>query len=231
MSDTCRPQLSPVSLLALGLVVERPMHPYEIFQTIVERQEDRLAKIRPGTLYHAVDRLASQGLIEVHEVQREGNRPERTVYAITADGRRVLADSLEQTIASHPVEYPEIYLALSEAHGLPRTLVVELLEKRVAAMRGELDIVVSARDGAAGRGVPEMFYLDVGCRLATLRAQIDWIDDLIERLRSNRIEWLDDPESPYATEQVKRLQELYHPANRDAVATQQSSTTQKVSNS
>ena len=44
--------LAPIAILILGLLAERPMHPYEMFQTTVERREDRLAKIRPGTMYH-----------------------------------------------------------------------------------------------------------------------------------------------------------------------------------
>lgn len=203
MVDKCTNALPPVAMLALGLVLEKPMHPYEMFQTTVERKEDRLAKFRPGTLYHAVDRLAAQGLIEVYEVQREGNRPERTVYTITDAGREALQSSLEETIARHPVEYPELYLALSEAHSLSRARVVELLEKRLVSMRADLDVIVSASEDVLARGTPEMFYLDIGCRVATLRTQIDWVADLVDRLRDGRIDWLDDPASPYRQPQPR----------------------------
>nr|WP_237421737.1 PadR family transcriptional regulator [Gordonia sp. SID5947] len=189
--------MPPVAVLVLGLVAERPMHPYEMFQTTVERREDRLAKFRPGTMYHTVDRLASQGLIAVHDVQRAGNRPERTVYSITELGRRTLFESLEEIVARQPVEYPELYLALAEAHGLPRARVVELLSTRLEAMRAELAELDSGAAAVRERGTPEMFFLDIGCRIATLRAQIDWVDDLVDRLRNSTIEWLDDPGSPY----------------------------------
>ncbi|AZG44776.1 PadR family transcriptional regulator [Gordonia insulae] len=195
-TKACGP-LPPLAVLVLGLLAERPMHPYEMFQTTIERREDRLAKFRPGTMYHTVDRLAAQDLIEVHDIQREGNRPERTVYSITEVGRRTLDESLEQIIARHPVEYPELYLALSEAHGLPRERVIELLTARIDAMRADL---VELTDGIAGvreRGTPEMFYLDIGCRIATLRTQIDWVEDLVGRLQNSTIEWLDDPGSKY----------------------------------
>lgn len=189
--------LPPLAILVLGLVAERPMHPYEMVQTTVDRQEDRLVKFRPGTLYHTVDRLAGDGLIEVYEVRREGNRPERTVYAITESGRAALSDSLAAILERHPVEYPEFYLALSEAHGLPRDQVVDLLTVRVGRMRDELTAVIDAEATVAAAGKPEMFYLDVGCRIATLRAQIDWLDALIVRMRDHTLEWLDDPGSPY----------------------------------
>ena len=168
-----------------------------MFQTTIERQEDRLTKVRPGTLYHTVDRLAADGLIEVSEVRKEGNRPQRTVYTITDAGRAALDASLEAILERHPVEYPELYLALSEAHSLPRQRVVELLERRVAAMRADYERIEAAQAAANTCGAVEMFYLDVGCRLATLRTQIDWLAHLLERLRHGDIEWIDDPDSTW----------------------------------
>lgn len=199
MARSERPVLGPVAILGLGLLDERPMHPYEMVQTTLARQEDRLAKFRAGTLYHAVDRLAGQGLIEVCEVRREGNRPERTVYAITEAGRTALTHNLERILETPDEEYPGLYLALSEAHGLPRQRVIELLGRRIAAMRAELDDVAAMAAEARASGKPEMFVLDLGCRVATLTAQLAWLDDLVDRLRDNRIEWLDDPDSPYRT--------------------------------
>jgi DNA-binding PadR family transcriptional regulator len=195
-STSCGP-LPPLAVLVLGLVAERPMHPYEMFQTTIERREDRLAKFRPGTMYHTVDRLAAKELIEIHEVRREGNRPERTVYAITDRGRQALFESLEQILERHPTEYSELYLALAEAHGLPRERVIELLSTRLDAMRADLADLDEAATVVRDRGTPEMFYLDVGCRIATLATQIDWVADLVDRLRTSTIEWLDDPDSPY----------------------------------
>ena len=69
--------LTPLGVAALSLLVEEPMHPYEMYQLLVARHEDRLVKVRPGTLYHAVGRLEEQGLVEATGTEREGNRPER----------------------------------------------------------------------------------------------------------------------------------------------------------
>lgn len=194
MGEGKQQPLAPIAILILGLLAERPMHPYEMFQTTVERREDRLAKIRPGTMYHTVDRLSDRGLIDVHEIAREGNRPERTVYAITPAGRALLTQSLEEILARHPQEYPELYLALSEAHGLPRARVIDLLDVRIQRMRAELDMYTAAVDVARRHGKPEMFFLDAGCKIATLNTQIDWLSDLVDRLRTSRIVWLDDPD-------------------------------------
>lgn len=48
----------PLAVSALGLLLERPMHPYETVQLLLARWEDRLVKVPPDSLYHVVDRLA-----------------------------------------------------------------------------------------------------------------------------------------------------------------------------
>ena len=63
--------LTPLGVAALSLLVEEPMHPYEMYQLLIARHEDRLVKVRPGTLYHAVGRLEDQGLVTATGTDRE----------------------------------------------------------------------------------------------------------------------------------------------------------------
>ena len=80
--------LTPLALAILRLLHERPMHPYEMHQLVRDRGTDFVIKVRAGSLYHAVERLAMLGLIAPVETGRDGRRPERTVYAITDAGTR-----------------------------------------------------------------------------------------------------------------------------------------------
>src|SRR6185312_10681901 len=81
---------SALGISALALLAERPMHPYEMYQLLIQRHEDRVVKVRPGSLYHKVHWLESRGLVRSTTTEREGNRPERTIYEITAAGRETL---------------------------------------------------------------------------------------------------------------------------------------------
>ena len=98
MSSSVTP-LTPLTLAALALLAERPMHPYEMYQLSMQRRDHRLVKIKPGTLYHAVRRLAESGLVAVVSTEREGNRPERTTYEITDAGRDQLQSSVALMLA------------------------------------------------------------------------------------------------------------------------------------
>jgi len=184
-------ELTPLAVMILGLTAERPMHPYEMVQTLIARREDRFANIRPGSLYHTVDRLLDRELLRINEIERSGNRPERTVYAITAAGSRALRTRLSAMLGSPTTEFPELYLALAESHELPRTEVIDLLDRRLAAMSDELDYYRTAHTQAADRGVSEMFLLDLGCRCATLSAQLDWLRSVRDRLVDGSLPWMD----------------------------------------
>src|SRR6201982_3775509 len=92
MSDDRQPRQrplprTPVALSVLSLLNERSMHPYEMRSLMRERRHDRAFRIRESSVYDTVARLAERGFIEPVEVNREGRRPERTVYAISEAGR------------------------------------------------------------------------------------------------------------------------------------------------
>ncbi len=182
----------PLDLLVLSMLLEGPMHPYEMAQLAAKRHVGRLVKLRTTSIYNVVARLQEAGLITVHEVEREGNRPERTVYALTEAGRRAHRATTEKLLAEQPTEFPQLYLALAQAHEVSRVDAARLLRRRRDAMAADLDAVVELVDSTASAGVPEIFRLDGGMRIATLRAQIAWLDDLLDRLDTNEIAWLDD---------------------------------------
>ncbi|BDH58819.1 hypothetical protein MTP03_37580 [Tsukamurella sp. PLM1] len=138
--------LSPLAIAALALLIERDMHPYEMFTTMVERHEELVVKLRAGSLYHAVKRLADDALVVAVGTERDGNRPERTTYAITERGRERLRSTVAGMLAGPTEEYPQFPLAIAEAHNLDRGLVLDLLRSRLAQLEAQL---VAMRDGLA----------------------------------------------------------------------------------
>src|SRR5579875_300245 len=85
-------QLTALGISVLALLRQRPMHGYEMLQTLVRRQADRIVKLRPGSLYHVVDRLTEEKLVRRAATTRAGNRPERAVYEITDAGAEALGE-------------------------------------------------------------------------------------------------------------------------------------------
>src|SRR5947208_14048596 len=79
-------KLTPLGIAVLELLHEKPMHPYEMAQLMRERYVNTRVNVKAGSLYHTVERLQRSGFIEVVDTQRDGRRPERTVYGMTQTG-------------------------------------------------------------------------------------------------------------------------------------------------
>lgn len=184
--------LTPLAISALALLVERPMHPYEMYLVLLERQEDRYVKIRPGSLYHTVERLQGDELVEVTGTDREGNRPERTTYAITASGRDAVTARVRELIQRPVREYPHFPLALSEAHNIPADEAVADLRQYVEALDVEIDELSALLASSADRNIAETYWIAADYLLATTTTQRDWITHLITRIETKDFLWRPD---------------------------------------
>ncbi|WP_416395232.1 MULTISPECIES: PadR family transcriptional regulator [unclassified Curtobacterium] len=187
--------LTPLAFAALGLLAEASMHPYEMFQTMLQRREDQNVKVRPGTLYHQIGRLVDLGYAEALGTARAGNRPERTTYAITDHGRAALEDGLRRMIAEPADEYPEFQLALSHVDNLSAPDAATALRARAGALRVEREQYDEAATGLQAKRLASRFWLDVSYVRAMLTAQIEWLDAAADRIASGDIPW-DGPAVP-----------------------------------
>jgi DNA-binding PadR family transcriptional regulator len=183
------PTITPLGIAALGLLAERPMHPYEMYQLLIQRAEDRLVKVRPGSLYHTVDRLERDELVEAIGTEREGNRPERTTYAITEAGQLSLTERTAEMLAVPVNEYPTFPVAIAQAHNLPKDTVIDLLTRRLVRLAAEMDFLRVGLDDVTAKAVEPKFWLDVTYLRAILQAEVTWIEDFLARLKSGDLEW------------------------------------------
>jgi DNA-binding PadR family transcriptional regulator len=181
--------ITGLGIAVLGLLAERPMHPYEMYQLLLARREQRLVKVRPGSLYHTVDRLVEHGLARAAGTDREGNRPERTVYRLTESGSRMLTERIADLLREPCEEYPAFVLALAEAHNLDRDEVLDLLDSRIARLEHDRVEYTLMRDWGADHRVPRRYWLELDYTRAVLTAQIDWLRSMVSELTSGDLPW------------------------------------------
>jgi DNA-binding PadR family transcriptional regulator len=184
--------LTPLGVAALALLMERPMHPYEMYQTLVQRSEDRVVKVRPGSLYHTVDRLAGQGLVRATGTEREGNRPERTTYEITEHGGLALSERVTEILATPINEYPEFPLALGESHNLPVETVIQLLRNRVSLLRADLGLMDAGIRALEAKKLPRRYWINVQYTRTLREVEVTWLESLIDDLESGELSWSEE---------------------------------------
>jgi DNA-binding PadR family transcriptional regulator len=178
---------NPLALAVLSCVSERPMHPYEISTTLRARGKEQSIKLNYGSLYSVVDALARHGLIEAQETVREGRRPERTVYAITEAGRAEFEDWLAELISTPVREYTSLEAGLSLVAGLPPDEAARLLQERTSRLKVDLGTVDAALSVSDEQGVPELFVVETQYRKALLEAELAFVSDLAERIRTETL--------------------------------------------
>ena len=139
-----------LALAVLSYLTQRPMHPYGLSRTLRDNDDARSVKYNHGSLYMVVQQLTKAGFITPLETNREGQRPERTVYALTDAGRHELRDWLRELIAEPKHEYPHFVTALSLIGALPPSQARVNRAGPATAPSASRRAVSRARAGAAG---------------------------------------------------------------------------------
>ena len=171
------------------------MHPYEMYQLLIQRRQDRVVKVRPGSLYHTVHWLEGHGMVRPASTEREGNRPERTIYEITAEGRAALTRRVTGMLATPVNEFPEFPLAIGEAHNLPHDTVIALLGQRLALLEADLEEMENGIRDAESREVEPAYLLSVSYSRAMHAAELRWLRQLLSDLGTNVIPWPENGQS------------------------------------
>lgn len=185
-----RPVENPLGLAVLSYLSERPMHPYELSRTLRDNGDARSIKFNHGSLYMVVGQLARAGFVAEQETGREGQRPERTVYALTDAGRAELEAWLGELVEEPRHEYPAFVGALSLIAALPPDRVVELLRTRLVRLAEQSAEARALVDTATAQSVPGLFLLEEELRIALLEAEQQFVDRLLQRIGDPGTDWV-----------------------------------------
>lgn len=172
--------LLALALLAL-LATGRPIHPYEMATLLRRTGKERDMQIKWGTFYTVVQNLEKYGFIEEAGSDRDGRRPERTLYTITEAGQEELRDWLRELVAEPDVEVPRFEAALSVLGVLSPDEVTALLHTRAAALDADIAAQRAAMEQAAVR-VPRIFLIESEYALAMRAAEVAWVRSLLAEL-------------------------------------------------
>jgi DNA-binding PadR family transcriptional regulator len=96
------------------------------------------ADVLPGSIYHALKQMATEGLIALQATEQSGHRV-RAVYAITPAGKAELQRLLREAWRMPPHSYPtNIYAALAFFAELPPAEIRAALDYLLTALEQEL---------------------------------------------------------------------------------------------
>ncbi len=182
---------NPLGLAVLGVLLVRPMHPYDIASTLREWHKHESIKIRYGSLYTVVDKLHSLGFIEPIEKEREGNRPERTVYAITSAGKNYFYSWLEDLLANPVKEYTQLGAGLSFIATLSPERALGLIAKRIDRLRDIVQAMKTQEKVLRKQGLERLFILELEYEIALKEAELNWLEGIYKDIKEGKLEGIE----------------------------------------
>ena len=177
-------------LAALGALLERPMHPYQLAGVLAGRG----VPANRGSLYDTLEAMTRAGWVEPRPAQRDGARPQRTPYALTEAGQAELARRLDTQVRRPRPEFPEFLGAVSHVGVLGPQLAAEALTERAGRLAASITETQRRLDEALASSVPRLFVIEAEYLLAQLRSERAWVLGVADDIASGRLTWPRPPD-------------------------------------
>ena len=186
----------------MAMLVPGPLHPYGIQRLLKHWGKDQVVNVgQRANLYKTIKRLNEAGLIAVRQTERDQQYPERTIYELTENGRRLAPEWLASMLATVRNEFPQFPAALSFAMLLPPDQVEAALEQRAAVLRENLTRVEKTLQDYSDT-LPRVTLLDDEYQRAVTTAELNWIEGLLDDLRSGALTWSEEQLTTAAMEDL-----------------------------
>lgn len=182
---------NPLALAVLVSLYEKPMHPYEVAQTLRARAKHESVRLNYGSLYAVVESLEKKGFVKATGTLREGKRPQRTVYAITEEGALEMTDWLTELIGTPVKEYPAFMAGLSFIPALSPDEALAALRRRAEALAVRLAAMRGAMEAARRAGLPRLFELEAEYEERQLSAELEYVKGLVDAMATGALEGLE----------------------------------------
>ena len=173
---------NPLALAVLAHLVMGPKHPNELGKQLKETGKDRNIKFNRGSLYMVVEQLRKAGFVAEQETVKDTQRPERTVYALTDEGRVELYDWMRELVRDPVHEYPQFGVALSLISVMDPVEAVELLHARAEKLSKDIEETRATVAKVIADGVEWIFLVEEEYRMSLVEAELRLVEKLTGEL-------------------------------------------------
>lgn len=168
-------------LMALGILARSgPSHGHHIRRVADVTNVGEWGGVSVGALYRELRAMEREGLVEAARTEKVGNRPERTVYAITAEGQLELTTLREQAIRPLGSGLDPLGVALLfAADGMDPDELRRTLRARREMLAIAVGQIAADREQLIAKGFLDLLAAAVMRRgIMATEAEIRWHDEL-----------------------------------------------------
>ena len=172
----------PAEYVILGLLMDRPMHGYDIFQYFEKGIIQEIVHVEMSQMYAFLKKQERMDYIQA-QVEMQGNRPPRRMHQITESGRTVFQAWLTQ-----PVEKPRDIrlLFLLKLYFIQRIFpakTTHLIEQQIQACQRFLSRLETKLPEQIESSDEDFFaHVVLRSRIQQTHSLLDWLHELQEEL-------------------------------------------------
>jgi DNA-binding PadR family transcriptional regulator len=165
-------------LLLLGLLLDRPMHGYELFQQIQAEGIDGWLNVSSAGVYYSLGKLRDLGLV-AESRQHGGRSPRKSIYRLVEKGRSAFFATLEDQLASREKSYLDYDLAIFLLNKLPKQRAVPRLAQRLGFLAEQTSCVQAALESEQRDALSPLKLAILDHRRRFLEMEQQWLADVI----------------------------------------------------
>ena len=172
-----------IPLYILGLLLRfGPQHGYQIKKLLEEQLED-FTQIKLPTVYYHLEKMEAAGLIEAHR-DRQGARPEKTVYRVSDAGTGRFNELLAETLNMQYRPTFDSHAAFYFSDHLDSTTLLNSLSSHAAHLKKALETIRHHREETMA-AIPEQLRIPAGIifehHILHFQAELEWAEQSIRK--------------------------------------------------
>ncbi|MDO3412623.1 PadR family transcriptional regulator [Saccharibacillus sp. CPCC 101409] len=168
-----------LQIVILGMLWDRDGHPYELKKRIQHFELDDIISITDGSLYYNIEALVKKGFIIPVEVVHTENRPDKTTYAITEEGKRGLEENIYKLFRKS-LDVKSLYSAIPFIRRANGGRLAILIEDTIVTLKHRAELVNKNKELHPELREREEIWFLGDLAEQSLQTEIRWFERLLE---------------------------------------------------
>ncbi|HEY6307539.1 MAG TPA: PadR family transcriptional regulator [Candidatus Angelobacter sp.] len=172
--------LTTPDLVLLSLLAERPMHGYQANLELERRQVRDWAGVSRPQVYYSLEKLERLGLLRARKDAEPAAGPDRSVFAVTANGRAALAGALEREDWTTQRDRPRFLTWLALSWQARAGVVRKQIQRRRKFLASELkreQATLQAVRREVGQPHHEAVWM-LTLVIEQFKSELNWLDQI-----------------------------------------------------
>lgn len=175
--------LSKTMAILLGIIEQQPVNAYELNKWLSVMHVRDWYNVANSTVYATLKAAEKKGYI-TGSIERSGNMPDKTIYAITEKGRTTFLETIKNYLSDFDYDITAFHIALFFIEAIGRQEAAALLEDRAALLKKYEEGIDRQLKHIAQSDVPKLVGLNIKQNLYIVQAQQKGTGELLQEMRS-----------------------------------------------